>query len=49
VPRSRAGLRVILAPAARRDIRAALKWSEERFGSRAAARYRALLNRRSAT
>lgn len=33
----------ILAPAARRDIRAALKWSEEKFGSRAAQRYRALL------
>jgi toxin ParE1/3/4 len=41
--RSRARLRVILAPAAQRDIRAALEWSEERFGRRAAARYRALL------
>ncbi len=41
--RSRAGLKVILAPAARRDIREALKWSEEKFGSRAAQRYRALL------
>jgi len=35
--------RIILAPAARRDIREALKWSEEKFGSRAAQRYRALL------
>ena len=35
--------RIILAPAARRDIREALKWSEEKFGSRAAERYRALL------
>jgi toxin ParE1/3/4 len=43
VRRSRSGLRVILAPAARRDIREALKWSEEKFGSRAAQRYRALL------
>ena len=34
---------VVLAPAARNDIREALKWSEERFGKRAALRYRALL------
>ena len=34
---------IILAPAARRDVREALKWSEEKFGSRAAQRYRALL------
>ena len=41
--RSRAGLKVVLAPSARRDIREALQWSEDRFGTRAAARYRALL------
>ena len=34
---------VVLAPAARNDIREALKWSEERFGKRAALRYQALL------
>lgn len=41
--RGRAGLKVVLAPATERDIREALQWSEDRFGSRAAARYRALL------
>ncbi len=35
--------RVVLAPAARRDIREALAWSQERFGERAAGRYRDLL------
>lgn len=35
--------RVVLAPAARSDIREALMWSQERFGERAAARYRSLL------
>ena len=43
VPKPGARLRVILAPAARRDIIDILKWSEEKFGRRAAARYRALL------
>jgi toxin ParE1/3/4 len=43
VRKSWAGSRVILAPAALRDIREALKWSEDRFGRRTAARYRALL------
>jgi toxin ParE1/3/4 len=32
-----------LAPAARQDIRDALRWSEQRFGESAAARYRALI------
>ncbi|MGA2115056.1 MAG: type II toxin-antitoxin system RelE/ParE family toxin [Bryobacteraceae bacterium] len=32
-----------LAPAAREDIREALRWSEQRFGESAAARYRALI------
>jgi toxin ParE1/3/4 len=36
-------LRVVLAPSAQRDIREALTWSQERFGKRAAARYRDLL------
>ncbi len=35
-------LRIVLAPAARRDIRDTLIWSEERFGERAASRYREL-------
>jgi len=43
VPKVGGSLQIILAPAALRDIREALKWSEERFGSRAAARYRSLL------
>ncbi len=43
MPKSGARPRIILAPVARRDIREALRWSEERFGSRAAQRYRALL------
>ncbi|MGO9271697.1 MAG: type II toxin-antitoxin system RelE/ParE family toxin [Terriglobia bacterium] len=43
MPKSGARPQIVLAPAARRDIREALKWSEEKFGSRAAQRYRALL------
>ena len=35
--------KVILAPAAQDDMREALKWSEEKFGERAAWRYKALL------
>jgi toxin ParE1/3/4 len=35
--------RVVLAPSARSDIREALKWSRERFGERAAVRYRDLV------
>jgi toxin ParE1/3/4 len=38
-----AALKVVQAPAARQDIRELLKWSQLRFGERAAARYRALL------
>jgi toxin ParE1/3/4 len=42
--RDSAGLfRIVLSPAARIDIRQALKWSQEKFGERTAARYRALL------
>ena len=32
-----------LAPAARQDIREALRWSEQKFGEAAAARYKALI------
>jgi toxin ParE1/3/4 len=35
--------RIVLSPDAQRDIREALKWSRERFGERAAVRYRDLL------
>jgi len=35
--------RIVLAPAAQGDIRQALLWSRERFGERAAVRYRELL------
>jgi len=41
VPSARS--RIVLASAARRDIRQALKRSEEKFGTRAAHRYRVLL------
>jgi toxin ParE1/3/4 len=37
------GLGAVLAPAARRDIKSILGWSEERFGKNAAVRYEALL------
>jgi toxin ParE1/3/4 len=43
VPESGGPRRVVLAPAVRSDIRAALMWSQERFGQRAALRYRELL------
>lgn len=43
MPESGPAIRIVLAPAARGDIREALIWSEERFGERAAARYRDLL------
>jgi len=43
VPESGGGRHIVLAPAARNDIREALLWSQERFGERAAARYRGLL------
>jgi len=43
VPESGRPRRIVLAPAARNDIREALLWSQERFGERAAARYRDLL------
>lgn len=43
VPESGRILRIVLAPAARTDIREALMWSQERFGERAAARYGDLL------
>jgi toxin ParE1/3/4 len=32
-----------LAPAARQDVREVLRWSEQKFGETAAARYRALI------
>lgn len=43
MPESGGPLRIVLAPAARSDIREALMWSQERFGERAARRYRDLL------
>jgi len=43
VDRTRSGLRDILTPAARRDIKRILRWSEEKFGKGAALRYEALL------
>lgn len=43
MPESGRPLRIVLAPAARSDIREALMCSQERFGERAAARYRDLL------
>lgn len=36
-------LPVVLSPTARNDIRETLTWTQERFGQRAAARYRDLL------
>lgn len=36
-------IQIFLSPAARRDIREVLKWSAEKFGEPAAARYRDLL------
>jgi toxin ParE1/3/4 len=43
VPEAGRPRRIVLAPSARADIREALIWSRERFGERAAARYRDLL------
>jgi len=43
VPEPGRPLQIILAPAAERDVRETLRWSRERFGERAAARYRNLL------
>ena len=43
VPESGRPLRIVLAPSAQRDIRQVLIWSQDRFGERAAARYRDLL------
>lgn len=43
VPEAGGRVRIVLAPIARSDIREALIWSQERFGERASARYRALL------
>ena len=43
MPESRGRYRIVLAPSARTDIREALIWTQERFGERAAARYRDLL------
>ena len=43
MPESGGTLRIVLAVAARSDIHEALMWSQERFGERAAARYRELL------
>ena len=37
--------RLILSPAARQDLREVLRWSLDRFGDGASARYRALLTR----
>jgi len=34
---------MVLAPVARQDIRDTLRWSQEKFGQRAAGRYQALL------
>lgn len=42
-PDSGRPLRIVLSPAARRDIREALQWSRTRFGERAAFRYHSLL------
>ena len=41
--RLKGGQQILLSPAAREDIRDVLAWSIDRFGARAAARYRALL------
>jgi plasmid stabilization system protein ParE len=43
VANTRLGPQAILAPAARRDIKGILRWSEEKFGKEAALRYEALL------
>jgi len=43
VAKKRVSVRPSLAPAARQDVREVLRWSEQKFGLTAAARYRALL------
>lgn len=43
MPEPARDLRIVLSPVARRDIREALTWSQERFGERAARRYGELL------
>lgn len=43
VAKTRTRLTAVLAPEAKRDIHEALKWSAQKFGERAALRYRALL------
>jgi toxin ParE1/3/4 len=43
VPETGIPQRIILSPSARTDIREVLLWSQERFGQRAAMRYRDLL------
>lgn len=43
MPESGRPLRIVLAPSAQRDILEALIWSHDRFGVRAATRYRELL------
>ena len=41
--KKRGHVRAVLSPAARRDIRDALKWSETKFGHEASLRYEALI------
>jgi len=41
--------RIVLSPAAQRDIRDVLQWSAKKFGEHAAARYQALLKQASVT
>jgi toxin ParE1/3/4 len=43
VAKPKVGQRIVLSPAARQDIRDILLWSIDKFGTKAAARYRALL------
>jgi len=43
LPKKRVLPQLSLAPAARQDVREALRWSERKFGETAAARYRALI------
>lgn len=43
VPKKPPSSRAVIAPAARTDIQSILRWSNENFGKRAAARYRILL------
>jgi len=43
VAKKRVSVRPSLAPAASQDVREILRWSEQKFGETAAARYRALI------